>query len=353
MNNLPENYIYTQSDFMNWQHRMVAHINKILPNALPLEKNVPSHLHDAMQYAIAGQGKRFRPLLCYALGHCFHIDQLSLDVVACAIELIHIYSLIHDDLPAMDNDNMRRGRATLHIAYDEATAILVGDALQSQAYKVICQSILPSELKVKLIDELACAAGAEGMVGGQVIDLESVGKTLSQTQTEMMHKMKTGALLKSALKMAAFCTYNSKKRKEEKKEEEKESLGQFHKTLQQKSVKTISNNDLTNLNLEKSIQNDMTSQHMYALDCYAEKIGLAFQMADDALDVLGQDETLGKTAGKDAKNNKPTFVSLFGIDKTVYLAKQLCEEAKLAINCFGQHRYYLLSLADLIVKRCQ
>ena len=246
--------------------------------------------------------------MCHASGALIKAPQEALDTAACSLELIHAYSLVHDDLPCMDNDTLRRGKPTVHIAYDEATALLVGDALQAQAFMLLSQRDISSNLsdtqRVAMMYELAKASGAQGMVAGQSIDLQSVGLALNQTQLEAMHLLKTGALLRAAIHMGWQCgTHN-------------------HDPKKQK-----------------------------ALDDYAQAIGLAFQIADDILDATADLAVLGKTPGKDAQDQKPTYVSLLGLQAAQQLAKQLQEKAHKALNIFGETAEYLHHLADWIVQR--
>ncbi|HBD40018.1 MAG TPA: geranyl transferase, partial [Cupriavidus sp.] len=225
------------------------------------------------------------------------------DAAACAVEMIHAYSLVHDDMPCMDDDDLRRGRPTVHKAYDEATALLVGDALQSQAFIVLAQTpALAAEARLKVVAELAVASGSVGMCGGQAIDLQNVGKAMTREALEGMHRMKTGALLRASVRMGALC-------------------------------------------------GNIDQAGLVALDRYAAAVGLAFQVVDDILDVTADTATLGKTAGKDAANDKPTYVSLLGLDAARELAAQLRTDAHEALEGFGARAGRLAELADLIVLR--
>ena len=241
-------------------------INAYLKQCLPSPSQIPQRLHRAMQYAVLNGGKRLRPLLVYATGICLDTDLENLDKPATAVELIHTYSLIHDDLPAMDDDNLRRGQPTCHRAFNEATAILVGDALQSLAFECLAsQSSLPSKQQIQMIKMLAIASGSQGMAGGQDLDLEAEGRTLDLTHLEQIHRLKTGALIQASVHLgavAAGCT------------------------------------DVAILSLLKQ---------------FAQHIGLAFQIHDDILDVEGKVEKLGKTPGSDVADHKATYPSVLGL----------------------------------------
>ncbi len=287
----------------NWR----AHIEAVLERWLPSEDTSPERLHAAMRYATLGGGKRIRPLLVYGTGHALGLDLDSLNAPAAAVEMIHAYSLIHDDLPAMDDDDIRRGRPTCHRQFDEATAILAGDAIQSLAFHILASDpslkCLP-DTRLAMIDALANAAGSRGMAGGQAIDLTSVGRELSLAELENMHIHKTGALIRVSVRMASLCAEHA--------DEE----------IRQK------------------------------LDRYAECIGLAFQIRDDILDVEGDTETLGKTQGADIARNKPTFPSLLGLDEAKTHARALHEEALKAIESLDPARSQVLRwIADFVLNR--
>ena len=266
-------------------------------------------LFAAMNYAALGPGKRLRPALVYAAARALGGDaaiNLSHEAAA-ALECVHAYSLVHDDLPAMDDDDLRRGRATCHIEFNEATAILAGDALQCQAFELLSASPLPAELKVRVIGELARASGARGMVAGQAIDLAAVDHTLTLEQLKEMHRLKTGALIVASARIGAM----------------------------------IGGADETQL---------------AAMTRYAEAVGLAFQVQDDILDVTADTATLGKTQGADAARNKPTYVSLLGLEGARTKAKELHEEAgraldEMAAGAETTDTRVLQQLADYIVKR--
>lgn len=287
--------------FSHWASETSQRIENALDLALPHASTTPQRLHQAMRYAVLNGGKRIRPLLVHATGALTDAPLAALDSAACALEMIHVYSLVHDDLPAMDDDDLRRGKPTVHKAYDEATAILVGDALQAQAFLHLSQNPnLKAAQCVALIKELAQAAGSIGMVGGQMVDLESIGMQLTQTQLAAMHSMKTGALLRAAVRMGLACN---------------EALP------------------------------------MDTLDHYAANIGLAFQLVDDILDATAPTSVLGKTAGKDAADGKPTYVSMLGLETARTLAQTLCTEAQAILKKLPGNSAYLYDLAHLIVQR--
>lgn len=281
-------------------------VDSALERWLPTADQQPQRLHEAMRYSVFNGGKRIRPFLVYATGQALGIPMKNLDGAACAVELIHAYSLVHDDLPAMDDDDLRRGKPTCHVAYDEATAILVGDALQTLAFQVLIDdSDLPGNAqgKLKMIQALAKASGSHGMVGGQAIDLDSVGRQLSLEQLESMHMYKTGALIRCSVCIAALATSNL-------------------------NPKTLHN-----------------------LDTYAQSIGLAFQIQDDILDEESNTEALGKTQGKDRDNNKPTYPSLMGMDNAKQKAQQLNTKAIEALTQFGHEADLLRELSRYIIER--
>jgi farnesyl diphosphate synthase len=279
-------------------------LSAYLPTALPAAAGVPAKLHDAMRYALLGGGKRVRPLLVYAAGALFDADAATLGRAAAAVEMIHAYSLVHDDMPCMDDDALRRGKPTVHVAYDEATALLVGDALQSQAFLVLSEATgVPASRQVAMLRLLAHASGSAGMCGGQAIDLDSVGLSLTLEQLEQMHQLKTGALLRAAVILGALAG------------------------------------------------KDLDEAELTALNTYARAIGLAFQVVDDVLDATADSATLGKTAGKDAADNKPTYVSILGLEPSRALAQTLRLDAHAALAPFGDKALRLRELADLIVQR--
>jgi farnesyl diphosphate synthase len=290
-------------DFAQWRQAAQASIEAYLPKYLPPLSATPSRLHEAMHYAVLDGGKRVRPLLVYAAGELFDADQESMARAAAAVEMIHAYSLVHDDMPCMDNDDLRRGKPTVHKKYDEATALLVGDALQAQAFEILALGLIEPARKVAMLGKLAQAAGSRGMCGGQAIDLAAVGLSLSIEELEQMHKLKTGALLEAAVMLGALA-------------------GKI-----------------------------LLAAETAALQAYASAIGLAFQVVDDILDATADSATLGKTAGKDAANNKPTYVSLLGLETSLMLAEKLRQEAHTALLPFGDGAERLRELANMIVQR--
>jgi len=290
--------------FAAWMAGVQAEVEDALSDFLPAAHLAPAKLHEAMRYTVLGGGKRVRPLLVYASGALFGADANALARAACALEMIHAYSLVHDDMPCMDDDALRRGKPTVHVAYDEATALLVGDALQAQAFEVLASSdSLPPARLVGMLRLLAGAAGSSGMCGGQAIDLDSVGIALNLEQLERMHQLKTGALLRASVLLGALCG------------------------------------------------KELTATELEALIAYSKAVGLAFQVVDDVLDATADSATLGKTAGKDAADNKPTYVSILGLEESQELAQQLRREAHAALAPFGEQALRLRELADLIVQR--
>ncbi|WP_434776989.1 polyprenyl synthetase family protein [Neisseria sp. Ec49-e6-T10] len=294
----------SSNDFNQWQTRAQAQTELILNRVLPTAQQEPIYLHEAMRYVTLDGGKRLRPLLVFASAALGQADHDFAELCAAAIECIHVYSLVHDDMPAMDNDSLRRGKPTCHIAYNEATALLVGDALQTLAFDLVSRpSQLPTETQLHIIQTLAHASGSLGMAGGQAIDLAHVGKPMSQAQLENMHQLKTGALIKAAIRMGALCC------------------------------------------------TDMTSAQLAQLNDYAQYLGLAFQVVDDVLDCEQDSATLGKTAGKDAQQNKPTYVSLMGLDQAKTYAQELIDGAINSLISFDEHADLLRSLAYYVIKR--
>ncbi|MCU7904492.1 MAG: (2E,6E)-farnesyl diphosphate synthase [Candidatus Thiodiazotropha sp. (ex Epidulcina cf. delphinae)] len=290
-------------DFARQCRQRVEHsLDRLLPN----NGTLPTRLHEAMRYASLNGGKRIRPLLVYAAGRALGISQERLDTPACAIEFIHTYSLVHDDLPAMDDDDLRRNRPTCHRAYDEATAILVGDALQTLAFQCLCcdqRMQADARTRLAMIETLARASGSRGMAGGQAIDLEAVGKELNLAELESLHIHKTGALIRAAVRISS----------------------QLNPTA------------------EKSL-----TTH---LDRYAKCIGLAFQIRDDILDVEGDTETLGKTKGKDIAQQKPTYSSLLGLHGAKEKVDELLREALWNLEDFNAEADPLRWIAQYITAR--
>jgi farnesyl diphosphate synthase len=293
----------------SWLSARAAHIEHVLDRGMPQAAVVPARLHEAMRYAVLGGGKRVRAALVYAAGYgCVARQQVepalerALDCSAAAVELVHAYSLVHDDLPCMDDDTLRRGKPTVHVQYDEATALLAGDALQPLAFDFLTQMPVEAERVVKATQVLAQAAGSLGMAGGQAIDLESVGKSLSREALQQMHQLKTGALLLASVMLGGIAAGASE------------------------------------------------VQHQ-ALKHYGLAMGLAFQVVDDILDVTADSSSLGKTPGKDAAANKPTYVALMGLEQAQAFAKKMHQEAIQAIAPLGESGQYLTGLADFIVLR--
>ncbi|OYV38124.1 MAG: polyprenyl synthetase [Thiomonas sp. 20-64-5] len=301
------------------QSKAQALIARFVPQAHPL---VPQ-LHEAMHYAAALGGKRVRPLLVWAAGECVQADAVALDRAACAVELVHAYSLVHDDLPCMDDDVLRRGQPTTHVRFGEALALLAGDALQALAYEVLTPDVgVAPALQARLCALLARASGADGMAGGQTLDILATGGAIGGDDLMHMHSRKTGALLKASVLMGAACGG------------------------------VISRHD-PYAPPSPSLQG--AAPVYAALDTYGEAIGLAFQVVDDILDVTADSATLGKTAGKDAQQNKSTYVSALGLDAARQLAHDLRDKAQAALDtlpaaqCASSQR--LRELADLIVLR--
>jgi len=296
----PENSLETF--MLACQNRVEAALDARLPSA----DKAPARLHEAMRYSTLGAGKRMRPLLVYATGHALGTVQTTLDGPACAIEFIHVYSLIHDDLPAMDNDDLRRGKPTCHKAYDDATAILAGDALQALAFHVLAHDpdiAASAENRLAMLETLATASGSLGMVGGQAIDLDSVGKALTLPELEGMHIRKTGALIRASVRLAALA------------------------------------------------KPDLTARDMERLDRYAKCIGLSFQIQDDILDEESDTATLGKTQGKDRDANKPTYPALLGMAGAKAKAQAMHEEALESLRDFDESADYLRAISHFIISR--
>ena len=294
-----------ESDFQPWMGDVQARMEAVLSRLLPPAHAAPARLHEAMRYAALEGGKRVRPLLAFAAGEVSGAPSERLELAAAAVECIHAYSLVHDDLPCMDDDVLRRGKPTVHVEYDEATALLVGDALQSLAFQVMTESQLANDpqRQLEMVRMLAAAAGSRGMAGGQQIDLEATGKALSLPELEFMHIHKTGALIRAAVLLGFSCG---------------ESAGEAEKLK---------------------------------LDKYAKAIGLAFQVVDDVLDYDASTATLGKTAGKDSRHGKPTYVSLMGLPRAKELAHELRGDAHAALESLGGRGRRLAELADFIVLR--
>lgn len=295
--------------FHDWLPACIEKVEAALEKALPAADEAPQKLHQAMRYAALGAGKRLRAALVYAAGQGSAQQSAlpsalehTLGRAAVAVELIHAYSLIHDDLPCMDDDVLRRGKPTVHIQFDEATAMLAGDALQPLAFAQLAQMSVAPALVVQAVNVLSQAAGSQGMVGGQAIDLASVNTRLDLEQLQHMHRLKTGALIEASVQLGA--------------------------------IVTAANSDIR-----------------MALENYGSAIGLAFQVVDDILDVTADQQALGKTPGKDAADNKPTYVSVMGLEQSRTFAQQLHEAALDAIKPLGEPACRLRELADLIIHR--
>jgi len=285
--------------FAVWSGERAQRVEGVLERVLAPPAGA-RELREAMRYAVLGGGKRARALLAYAAGELCDAEPDAVDAVAASVELIHAYSLVHDDLPCMDDDVLRRGNPTCHVAFGEATALLAGDALQSLAFEALTQGARASVAQAAL---LAHAAGASGMAGGQAIDLASAGKRLDLAELEQMHALKTGALIRAAVRLGAECG--------------------------------------------RALAREETA----ALDRYAIATGLAFQIIDDILDVEGTTQSLGKTAGKDARQGKPTYVSLAGLDAARRRVEALRGEARDALSLFGARARRLLEVSDWISQR--
>ncbi len=292
------------NDLKAWQQKAQAQTELVLERLMPPEHTVPHTLHQAMRYVTLGGGKRLRPLLVLAAAELDEADQTAVEHAMAAVEMIHVYSLVHDDMPAMDNDSLRRGKPTCHVRYDEATALLTGDALQTLAFDVLSRPTgLPAARQLKMIAALAQASGSLGMAGGQAIDLANVGKPMNQAGLEQMHGLKTGALIRAAVALGALACP------------------------------------------------DLGDDDLQRLDGYARKLGLAFQVIDDVLDCEADTATLGKTAGKDADNDKPTYVKLMGLEPARRYAEDLVAEAVDLLAPFGEKAGYLQALAEFVTAR--
>nr|WP_311463828.1 farnesyl diphosphate synthase [uncultured Ottowia sp.] len=302
-----------QGGFAAWQAAQLARVERALDEWMPAQ--APAGLGEVMRYAVQGGGKRLRPLL--ALAACEAVEgapQAALRA-ACAVELIHAYSLVHDDMPCMDNDVLRRGKPTVHVRFGQAQALLAGDALQALAFEILTpepsaatSADMPADMQAALCRLLARAAGADGMAGGQAIDLASVGLPLTEPELRAMHRRKTGALLLASVRMGAACAAHP-----------------------------------------------LPAAALQALDTYGQALGLAFQVVDDVLDVTADSALLGKTAGKDAAAGKPTYVSLLGLEAARQLAADLLAQAENALNALQAsglaHTQPLHALARQVVQR--
>ena len=295
----------SSNDFQSWVSAIQLRSEQALDKALPAANIAPTKLHEAMRYATLGGGKRVRALLAHAAGEFCGADANKIDQAAIAVEMIHAYSLVHDDMPCMDDDDLRRGKASCHKQFDDATALLVGDALQSLAFQVLSTPNLhdDAEHQINMLHLLAVASGSRGMAGGQAIDLSSVGESLSQTELEFMHIHKTGALMRAAALLGAYSASN------------------------------------------------LDEKRISAIDHYAQAIGLAFQVVDDILDKEADTAMLGKTAGKDADSNKPTYVTILGLVRAKELAQDLYESAVEPLKTYGADATRLIQLAQFITQR--
>lgn len=285
-------------EFARWTARVEAKLEQ----SLPLTAHSPERLHAAMRHAVLGGGKRMRPLLVYAAGGLFDVDEATLDAPAAAVELIHAYSLVHDDLPAMDDDDLRRGRPTVHIAFDEATAILAGDALQTSAFDLLAHADADASLRLEWLQVLSRASGVAGMCGGQALDIDATGASQSLAALQRMHALKTGALIRAAVRMGA-------------------------------AAGGANNNELRHL------------------DDFAAALGLAFQVRDDILDIEASSEQLGKTAGKDVAQAKSTYPALLGMHGATSKLEELANSMHTALATFGTRSDALKALGELAINR--
>ena len=289
--------------FHAWMQAVRARTAQALDQHLPPGSHAPQRLHEAMRYACMNGGKRLRPILVYAAGEASGATPEALDFCAAAVEMIHVYSLVHDDMPCMDDDNLRRGQPTCHVQYDEATALLVGDALQTQAFMTLADTPLQASTVIALLRTLAQASGAAGMAGGQAIDLAAVGHQLDAAQLEQMHIMKTGALIRASIRMGALAG---------------ESL---------------------------------STEQLDLLDRFGKVLGLLFQVVDDILDCTATTDVLGKTAGKDAASDKPTYVSLMGLAGARDFSQDLLAQAQQLLAPLKERGNRLKDIALEIVQR--
>jgi farnesyl diphosphate synthase len=290
--------------FREWMALVHDRVEKALARHLPSAETIPARLHQAMRYSCLNGGKRVRPLLAFAAGEICAAPPEKLEIVSSALEMIHAYSLVHDDLPCMDNDVLRRGRPACHVEYGEATALLAGDALQTQAFLLLARENLgETATQLEMLRCLAHAAGSLGMAGGQVIDLDAVGRRLDLPELELMHALKTGALIRAAVMLGALC-------------------GEA-----------------------------VSEPAREALDRYSRRAGLLFQVVDDILDCTASTATLGKTAGKDSATAKPTYVELMGLEPAREFASQLREQALESLKLFDGRARRLAELTDFIARR--
>ncbi|MDR2452019.1 MAG: polyprenyl synthetase family protein [Candidatus Accumulibacter sp.] len=290
--------------FREWVASLQERVEKALARHLPSAETVPARLHRAMRYSCLDGGKRARPLLAFAAGELCAAPAEKLEIVSCALEMIHAYSLVHDDLPCMDNDVLRRGRPTCHVEFGEATALLAGDALQTRAFELVAGENLGAPVvQIEMLRCLARASGSLGMAGGQAIDLDAVGRSLDLPELERMHAMKTGALIRAAIRLGALCG---------------EPLSEPSKE---------------------------------ALDRFGQRVGLLFQVVDDILDCTASTAALGKTAGKDSAADKPTCVGRMGLERAREFAGRLREQALESLQGFGERAGRLVEVTDFIARR--
>ena len=291
--------------FAIWMQDVQARMESVLAALLPPATAAPARLHDAMRYAVLGGGKRVRPLLAFAAGELAGADAAALEIPAAAIEMIHAYSLVHDDLPSMDDDALRRGKPTVHVQFGEATAILAGDALNAHAFHLLAsrRAAPDAAAQLQMIEVLANAAGSLGMCGGQQIDMDAVGQDITEPELEMMHIHKTGALIRASVTLGALCG------------------------------------------------RALSAPERAQLDHYAKCTGLLFQVVDDILDATQDSATLGKTAGKDQRHGKPTYVSILGLPDARRKAQALLDGALAALEPFGARAQRLAELTRFIARR--
>ena len=285
-------------DLARWR----ARVETALAQALPDPMHSPRRLHAAMRHGVLNGGKRMRPLLVYATGTALGAREEALDAAAAAVELVHCYSLVHDDLPAMDDDDLRRGQPTVHVAFDEATAILAGDALQTLAFETLAAAPQPPAQRVAMLAELARASGVAGMCGGQALDIDATGASIALVELERLHALKTGALLRCAVRLGALAGH-------------------------------------------------ATPAQAAQLDQYANALGLAFQIRDDLLDIEGDAATLGKTAGKDIAQAKATFPALLGVDASRARLQELLAVMRQSLDALEADTSALQALARQVVER--
>jgi len=294
----------SESDFQVWSRDVAGRVEAVLAGLLPSASVEPARLHDAMRYSTLGGGKRVRAMLVFAAGEIAGAGPERLGPVAAAVEMIHAYSLIHDDLPCMDDDVLRRGKPTCHVEFDEATALLAGDALQSLAFQVLAERRLADDpaVQLEMLHLFAAACGSRGMAGGQAIDLAAVGRELTLPELEYMHIQKTGALIRASVLLGARC-------------------------------------------------GTLAAPALDSLDRYAKCVGLAFQVVDDVLDEEGEADSIGKTAGKDRAAGKPTYTTVMGLAEAKRFARELHADAREALGPLGEPARRLLEIAAFIVER--